>query len=90
MPEEDGKEEQELVKLELFSGRENAGDGEVALELGYHIFSAYRRRGYGLEACAGILEYGRWELEADRFLVRIRKENTPSLALAEKLGFREK
>ena len=30
------------------------------------------------------------ELEADWFLVRIRKENTPSLALAEKLGFREK
>ena len=37
VPEEDGKEEQELVKLELFSGRENAGDGEVVLELGYHI-----------------------------------------------------
>ena len=80
----------ELVKLELFSGRENAGDGEVVLELGYHIFPAYRRRGYGLESCAGILEYGRRELEADRFLVRIRKENVPSLVLAEKLGFREK
>ena len=65
-------------------------DGEVVLELGYHIFPAYRRRGYGLESCAGILEYGRRELEADRFLVRIRKENVPSLALAEKLGFREK
>ena len=90
VPEEDGKEEQELVKLELFNGRENAGDGEVVLELGYHIFPAYRRRGYGLESCAGILEYGRRELEADRFLVRIRKENVPSLALAEKLGFREK
>ena len=90
VPEEDGKEEQELVKLELFSGRENAGDGEVVLELGYHIFPAYRRRGYGLESCAGILEYGRRELEADRFLVRIRKENVPSLVLAEKLGFREK
>ena len=38
VPEEDGKEEQELVKLELFNGRENAGDGEVVLELGYHIF----------------------------------------------------
>lgn len=62
----------------------------MVLELGYHIFPAYRRRGYGLESCAGILEYGRRELEADRFLVRIRKENVPSLALAEKLGFREK
>ena len=90
VPEEDGKEEQELVKLELFNGWENAGDGEVVLELGYHIFPAYRRRGYGLESCAGILEYGRRELEADRFLVRIRKENVPSLVLAEKLGFREK
>ena len=90
MPEEDGKEEQELVKLELFSDRENARDGEVVLELGYHIFPGYRRRGYGLEACAEILEYGRRELEADWFLVRIQKENTPSLALAERLGFREK
>ena len=69
VPEEDGKEEQELVKLELFNGRENAGDGEVVLELGYHIFPAYRRRGYGLESCAGILEYGRRELEAGRVLV---------------------
>ena len=78
------------MQLELFSGRENAGDGEVVLALRYHIFPAYHRRGYGLESCAGILEYGRRELEADRFLVRIRKENVPSLVLAEKLGFREK
>ena len=83
VPEEDGKEDRELVKLEV------PVDGEVVLELGYHIFPAYRRRGYGLESCSGILEYGRQELGADRFLVQIRKENTPSLALAERLGFRE-
>lgn len=89
VPEEDGKADRDLVKLELFSGRENAGDGGVVLELGYHIFPGYRRRGYGMESCSGILEYGRRELEADRFQVWIRRENTPSLALAERLGFRE-
>ncbi len=90
VPEADGEADRELVCLELLNGREAAGDGKTVLELGYHIFSRYRRRGYGLEACAGILEYGREELGADRFLVRIRKENAPSLALAEKLGFRGK
>ncbi|MFR8166175.1 MAG: GNAT family N-acetyltransferase [Enterocloster sp.] len=78
VPEEDGKEEPELVKLELFNGRENAGDGEV-LELGHHIFPAYRRRGYGLESCAGILNMAAG-VGGDWFLVRIRKENVPSPA----------
>ena len=90
VPEEDGKEEQELVKLELFSGRENAGDGEVVLELGYHIFPAYRRRGYGLESCAGILEYGRRELGASGSWCGSGRKTSPPWLMAEKLGFREK
>ena len=87
VPEEDGKEEQELVKLELFNGRENAGDGEVVLELGYHIFPEYRRKGYAKEACRAAIEYAEEEFGTAQFIVRIGKENIVSKKVAESLGF---
>ena len=87
VPEEDGKEEQELVKLELFNGRENAGDGEVVLELGYHIFPEYRRKGYAKEACRAAIEYAEEEFGTVQFIVRIGKENIVSKKVAESLGF---
>ena len=81
------KEEQELVKLELFNGRENAGDGEVVLELGYHIFPEYRRKGYAKEACRAAIEYAEEEFGTVQFIVRIGKENIVSKKVAESLGF---
>ena len=33
--------------------------GQAFLELGYHIFRPYRRKGYALEACREILDYTR-------------------------------
>lgn len=58
------------------------------LELGYHIFPKFRRLGYAEESCRAILRYGQEELLADRFVVRIDRENERSQKLAEKLGFR--
>lgn len=63
-------------------------DFGFTLELGYHIFRAFRKQGYGRESCRAILRYGEKELGADRFLVRISKENMASKALAVSLGFR--
>ena len=57
-------------------------------ELGYHIYSEYRRRGFGEEACRAILDWAKKE-GLGRVRVRIRPDNTPSLLLAEKLGFTE-
>lgn len=63
--------------------------GEL-LELGYHIFPHFRRRGYAREACLAILRYGREELGVSSFLARIAPENTASRELARQLGFTEK
>ena len=58
------------------------------LELGYHIFRRFRQNGYAKEACEAILQYGTEELGTTRFMVRIDKENTISLRLADRLGFK--
>lgn len=78
------------AELEEFwmEARRMSAEGET-LELGYHIFYKYRRNGYAKEACEAVLRYGIEELGADRFLVRIEKENMASMRLAEVLGFAE-
>ena len=63
-------------------GKAGITDGE----LGYHIYSEYRRRGFGAEACRAILSWAKKE-GLGRVRVRIKPDNTPSLLLAEKLGF---
>lgn len=57
-----------------------------ALELGYHIFTPYRRKGYGLEACEGILKWYREHLDCSLY-AKIDASNKASIKLAEKLGF---
>lgn len=61
-------------------------DGEGELELGYHIFVPFRRKGYAFEACEAILGYGREELGLGLVTARISKENLPSQRLARRLG----
>ena len=57
------------------------------LEMGYLIAKAYRRQGYATEVCMEILKYARDCLGAGRINCLIHKENAPSIAFAEKLGF---
>ncbi len=56
-------------------------------ELSYYIIPEFRRRGYAYEACTAALEYGR-ECGFTSFEARIRRDNIPSVKLAEKLGVR--
>ena len=67
--------------------KERTKKEDIPLELGYHIFSLYRRRGYGREACEAILTYGSQHI-SNKIYARIRKDNRASLKLAEALGFR--
>lgn len=60
---------------------------DTPLELGYHIFSPWRRSGYAKEACREILNYGTGRL-ASCICAVIEEENTASIRLAESLGFR--
>ncbi len=63
-----------------------SGTADV-LELGYHIFIPFREKGYAREACKAVLDYAEKEFVLSGFVVRIRRDNEPSLNLARKLGF---
>lgn len=73
--------------VEKESGRIAGKAGLTGGELGYHIYSGFRGRGYAKEACEAILAYGFWSMELQEIRLRIRKENGPSVSLAGKLGF---
>lgn len=55
------------------------------LELGYHIFRPYRRRGYGAEAVSAIMDYAHEVLDV-RLCALIDEKNQASRAMAERLG----
>lgn len=60
---------------------------EEGLELGYHIFRPWRKRGYGREGCLAALEWAWQELDLP-VLARIPLGNRASEQLARSLGFR--
>lgn len=57
-------------------------------EIGYTVFEAHRRRGYGRELAAGLVE---WALARGEPLVyaSVSPDNVPSLAIVRGLGFRQ-
>lgn len=61
---------------------------EEAVELGYLISESKQRQGYAYEVCSGIINYVERELSFDKIYIYTKKENIPSIKLAEKLGFR--
>ncbi len=79
-------EEARGERLERYVLRTSESEGEI-LELGYHIFSKFRRMGYAMEACQAIIRYGTEELMASEFVVRIAVDNEKSKRLAWGLGF---
>jgi RimJ/RimL family protein N-acetyltransferase len=68
-----------------FHGRPEDGRAE----LGYTIIPEFRRRGYATEAAQGMMDWARQEHGVARFVVSISPDNAASLAMAEKLGFRQ-
>lgn len=57
-----------------------------ALELGYHIFSPYRRQGLALEACQGVLEWYQSHMDCPLY-AKIDAFNKASIRVVQKLGF---
>lgn len=68
------------------TGRWECVGGSDALELGYHIFSPYRRQGLALEACTGVLEWYREHMSCPLY-AKIDASNEASKKVAQKLGF---
>lgn len=57
------------------------------VELGFTVFSPFRRRGYAREACLAMMEWARTRHGVTRFVVSISPDNLASRALAHGLGF---
>lgn len=68
------------------AGVVGAEENPLKLELGYHIFLPYRRRGYAQEACRMILDYVTETYECPVYAVT-EDANRASRCLLEKLGF---
>jgi ribosomal-protein-alanine N-acetyltransferase len=62
---------------------------EKAVEFGYAVFSAHRRRGYAREAIGGAIQWAQDEHGIQRFIVTISPDNVASLRLAGRFGFRK-
>lgn len=98
VPREEDGEELEIFECRVPDGEDTdfpertalPAEGAAELELGYHIFLPYRRKGYGRECCLAIMKYGREMLGIGRFLVRIRPKNEASKRLADSLGFKRR
>lgn len=66
-----------------------AEDRPDGLELGYHIYTPYRRRGYALEACQAITRYLSNEFQPGCLGIKTDASNEASVNLADKLGFKK-
>lgn len=61
-------------------------EGISYLELGYHIFEPYRRRGYAAEACREIRQYVKKTLDCALY-AKIDPSNEASIQFAKRCGF---
>jgi len=58
-----------------------------AVELGYQVFPAYRRRGYASEAVGAAMHWAQAAFGIHRFVASVAPDNKPSLALIGRFGF---
>jgi [ribosomal protein S5]-alanine N-acetyltransferase len=59
-----------------------------AIEFGYVVFPAHRRRGYAFEAVVGAMDWAKRH-GVRNFIVTVSPNNAPSLSLVAKAGFRK-
>lgn len=69
------------------AGIEHREELNGEMELGYAIGVPYQRKGYATEVCTAIIRYAAENLEVEKLNCLIEPGNTPSIRLAEKLGF---
>ena len=64
-----------------------AGLAPGGIELGFTVLEPFRRQGFAREAAEALMNWARDQHGITRFVVSIRPDNGPSLALARRLGF---
>ena len=84
--EEEGREEQSIWSLRPRTLDEYVGHG---VEMGYTVFAKYRRQGFASEAITALAGWAGAEHGVENFGISVGADNGPSMALAEKLGFRK-
>ncbi len=57
------------------------------IEFGYTVLEPFRRQGYAREAAGALMNWARDQHGITCFVVSIRPDNVPSLALASRFGF---
>jgi ribosomal-protein-alanine N-acetyltransferase len=62
-------------------------DGDGTVEIGYGVFSEYRRRGYAEEAVRAMIGWAALTPTVTRVRASVAPDNRPSLNLVAKLGF---
>jgi RimJ/RimL family protein N-acetyltransferase len=63
-------------------------NGQMEIEVGYHIFPAYWGQGYATEAAAGFIEFAFNHSQANSIISIIDIQNIASIRVAEKNGLR--
>ncbi len=58
-------------------------------EIGYTIAKQYHRRGFGMEAVVGVINFLFTDLQKHRLIASVDTENYASIKLLEKVGFRK-
>ena len=67
----------------------NAAGAADAVEIGYTVFPAWRRRGYGRTAAQRLIAWAESEHGIRHFVASVAPDNRPSLAIVRSLGFDE-
>lgn len=82
--------ERRMVGFVNFHGAPGVNDTATpgAVELGWTVFDADRRRGYATETATALMDWARRTHGIRRFVSSTTPENAASLRVHEKLGFR--
>jgi len=59
------------------------------VEMGYTIYSAFRRQGYATEMVAALMAWAEQKHHVRRFVLSISPQNVPSLSIARHFNFRK-
>lgn len=68
-----------------FKGRP---DAEGTVEIGYSVVRGYRRQGYAGEAVRALVDWAFAQQDVKRITAECDLDNSPSIRILEKLGFR--
>lgn len=62
---------------------------EQSAEVNYMLSSEAQHKGYATEAIAALIEYANTKWNTERITAEVHRDNSPSIALALKLGFQK-